>query len=359
MEETLWYEITQPPFQVYGVQPEEGCLTRRLPESVAATVSEGVHRLSSYGTGGRVRFATDSAFVALKAEYLPGELHTVNNHCLTYGFDLYCAAAGQTDAFVDAFCPLNGFDGISAQWQIKTRNQGKLTDYTLNLPVFSGLKRLEIGLEAGCRLESGQPYRNELPVIFYGSSITHGASAGRPGNTYENFISQRYNLHYRNLGFAGLAKAEDAMAVYLSQQEMCAFVCDYDHNASDAEHLQKTHYKLYETIRRKHPDIPYIMISKPDFFHDPGINARRRTVIFESYVRARKTGDRKVWFVDGETLFEGEHALSCTSDGCHPNDLGFYRMSCKIGAVLAEALKLADALSIKRVQSSIAMAGPV
>ena len=340
MKEIIWYEITKPPFQIYGVQPEDGCLTRRMPESVAAAVSEGVHRLSSYGTGGRVRFATDSAFVALKAEYLTGELHTVNNHCLTYGFDLYCAEPGQTETFVDAFCPRPGFDGVSEQWQINTRNQGKLKAYTLNLPVFSGVKRLEIGLAAGSRLEPGQTYRNELPVIFYGSSITHGASAGRPGNIYENFISQRYNLHYRNLGFAGLAKAEEAMAAYLSSQEMLAFVCDYDHNASDAEYLQQTHYRLYETVRQKHPDIPYIMISKPDFFHEPEINDRRRAVIFESFLRAKKAGDRKVYFIDGETLFEGEHALSCTSDGCHPNDLGFYRMSKKIGAVLAEALQL-------------------
>ena len=88
-----------------------------------------------------------------------------------------------------------------------------------------------------------------MPVVFYGSSITHGAAAGRPGNTYENFISQKYNLDYVNLGFAGQAKGEVNMAEYIAGLRMCAFVCDYDHNAPDADYLEKTHYRFYEIIR--------------------------------------------------------------------------------------------------------------
>ena len=50
-------------------------------------------------------------------------------------------------------------------------------------------------------------------------------------------------------------------------------------------------------------------------------------------------GDKNIAFIDGATLFEGEMADSCTVDTCHPNDLGFYRMSQKIGAVVKEMLK--------------------
>jgi hypothetical protein len=47
--------------------------------------------------------------------------------------------------------------------------------------------------------------------------------------------------------------------------DMKIFVSDYDYNAPDPDYLKATHYKMYEKIRAKHPDIPYIMISRPDF----------------------------------------------------------------------------------------------
>ena len=56
--------------------------------------------------------------------------------------------------------------------------------------------------------------------------------------------------------------------------------------------------------------------------------------------KAKENGDKKVYFIDGETLFEGDFCMSCTIDGVHPNDLGFYRMAQVIGKVVAEAMGL-------------------
>ena len=215
-----------------------------------------------------------------------------------------------------------------------------MTCYTLNMPHFCEVKKLYIGLEKGSKLGKRKKYRNDKPVVFYGSSITHGAAAGRPGNTYENFISQKYNVDYVNLGFAGNAKGETNMAEYISGLEMCAFVCDYDHNAPNVQHLMDTHYPFYEIIRKTYPDIPYIMVSKPDFRKDPIMSAKRRAIIIESYNKAIVSGDKNVYFIDGETLFEGDFCESCTSDGTHPNDLGFYRMADKIGKVVARVLDI-------------------
>ena len=200
-----------------------------------------------------------------------------------------------------------------------------------------------IGLKKGYQLGKGKKYINEKPIVFYGSSITHGAAAGRPGNTYENFISQKYNVDYINLGFSGNAKGEQMMAEYIANLPMSVFVCDYDHNALTLEHLEKTHYPFYETIRKKHPEIPYIMVSRPDAninydFRD--VREERTDIIRSSYVRAKASGDNNVYFIDGQTLFEGEFYESCTSDGCHPNDIGFMRMADKIGAVIARAMTL-------------------
>ena len=88
------------------------------------------------------------------------------------------------------------------------------------------------------------------------------------------------------------------------------------------------------------PDLPIIMISMPDTDRDPESADNRREVIWDSYVRARAQGDRKVWFVDGRTLWGGRDRDCCSMDGVHPNDLGFYRMAEGILPALRAALGL-------------------
>ena len=45
-----------------------------------------------------------------------------------------------------------------------------------------------------------------------------------------------------------------------------------------------------------------------------------------------------MYFIDGYDLFDGEQREDCTVDGCHPNDLGFYRMSVVIGDKIKQIL---------------------
>lgn len=334
--QTQWYDARD--LELYGVY-YDGSLYRRMPGDIAETVNNGVHNYSAYSAGGRVRFSTDSPFIALKVEYGPGSVPTVNNHCVSYGFDLYRYEGG-VEIFTAAARPVTGFDYKYGKYKMITKNERKVTAYTINFPIFTSIKKLEIGLEVGSAIAPGAAYRNELPVVYYGSSITHGAAAGRPGNTYESFISQKYNLNYINLGFSGSAKGEQTMAEYISELPMSVFVCDYDHNAPNFEHLQETHFVFYETIRKKHPYIPYIMISRPTFFMNPEVNAKRRDIIYNSYRKALEHGDQRVFFIDGETLLQGDFMESCTSDGIHPNDLGFFRMAQKIGPTINHACEI-------------------
>jgi hypothetical protein len=116
---------------------------------------------------------------------------------------------------------------------------------------------------------------------------------------------------------------------------------DYDHNAPSVEHLQNTHKNLYDTVRKAQPDLPIIIVSKPDFDSNPKANAERRDVIFATYTAAVNAGDKKVWFVDGESLF-GQYTVlndrrACTVDGCHPTDLGFTLMADAIERVMTRA----------------------
>ena len=119
---------------------------------------------------------------------------------------------------------------------------------------------------------------------------------------------------------------------------MLAFVSDYDHNAHNPEYLRATHKKLYETIREKHPDIPYLMLSRPDFDNDEPDSLLRRDVIADTDRFARANGDRNVYFIDGASIYRGEHEWECTVDNVHPNDLGNARIADAITATLRRAL---------------------
>ena len=120
---------------------------------------------------------------------------------------------------------------------------------------------------------------------------------------------------------------------------MSAFVSDYDHNAPTIEHLENTHFALYKTIRAKNPDIPYIMVTRPDYRnHDE--SESRRQVILKSYRDALALGDKNVYFVDGKEFFVGKYTDMCTVDGIHPTDLGFSFMADHIEDALKKALKI-------------------
>lgn len=328
MEENLiWHNILAESFVIYGGDRE----LHRLPTEVSEKVSEGVHALNIGAPAGiRARFATDSSSFAVRCRVKDSR---------NVGFDLYELIDGE-EIFAKGFREkdfLTDGDFVSKKVSF---NEKKLRYFTLNLPYFGIFEYIELGLDEGAVLLPGKPHINEKPVIFYGSSITMGAWASRPGLSYESLISQKYNLNYINLGFAGRAKGETVMAEYIASLDMEAFVLDYDHNAPDHEHLEKTHYPFYRIIRDAHPDIPILVLTRPDCIDYPNAVRARREVIKASFDRAVSEGDKNIYFLDGSTFFAGTNYHNCTRDGTHPNDIGFLRMSEVVGDKLAEALGL-------------------
>ena len=63
-----FYDVRKPPFDVYGLYNyREEPDFKRMPDAVAETVNPGVKRLNYATAGGRVRFCTDSQYVAIRA----------------------------------------------------------------------------------------------------------------------------------------------------------------------------------------------------------------------------------------------------------------------------------------------------
>lgn len=333
-DDIVWLDVREAPFSIHGLyHPTEAGDFCRMNPAVAEQTNDGVRGLNFHTAGGRIRFATNSPYIAIQTKQpeMPTMAHMTKLG--QSGFDLY---AGENGAYryVASFVPPNGvLPGYSA-----VRDVGAvMRNYTIHMPLYDGVQELYIGLAGGAEIREATPYLHTTPVLYYGSSITQGGCASRPGNAYQAMIARKYDADFINLGFSGSARGETVMAEYLAGIRCSVFVCDYDHNAPTTEHLRATHEPLYRIFRNAQPNTPIVLVSRPDF-HDNADDRERREIIRATYEKAKAEGDRNVYFVDGETLFEGEWRDSCTVDGTHPNDLGFSRMASVIGETVGTLL---------------------
>lgn len=331
--------------RVYGLYDyKNGDHFRRMPEDVAEMVSEGVRDLNLQTAGGRVRFITDSEVMAIKGFFPKYNIISNMSPTGSSGFDVYISKNGKEKYLgivrpfgVPIFAPYNFGTGTEGILKLP---KGK-KQITVNLPLHNPIDKLYIGLAEGSTVEKSIDYRYEKPVLYYGSSITQGLCASRPGMAYEAQISRMFDCNFINLGFAGRCLGEPCMADYIASLDPSVFVYDYDHNSTRHQQYIETHEALYLKFREKHPNTPVIFVGRPDFWLKGYLNAplpeTNREVLYDTYIKAHNRGE-KVYYVDGYSLFDGEDREECTVDLIHPNDLGMYRMACNIGRYVEAAL---------------------
>lgn len=338
--EVKWYDVRRAPFSLFGFyNPETEPFFRRLPPDVAEQTSPAVDKLSRESAGGRVRFSTDSPYIAIRAKYVVVGRDSHLTLISTAGFDLYIDSefGGR---YVREFRMPRSME--QSYEQIIHLDCGKMRSFTINFPVHSVVESLEVGLAPNASLGEATPYRSMNPIIVYGSSIVHGSAATRPGMIYPNILSREFNVDVRNIGFSGNAKGEAVLAEYLASLPMSIFVCDYDHNAPTVEHLEQTHHRFYEIVREKNPDVPYVMITRPNYYTalrngDDVMN--RRDVVMRSYLKAREKGDKNVYFIDGTSFMTAPHQYDTVVDAIHPSDAGFMRMADVIGTLIRHIME--------------------
>lgn len=332
-KEYVFLSCLSEPFTVYGLilPNEDDPHFMRMPQKVADQVNRQVHLLASCTAGGRVRFRTDSASIAIRVK-----MHNIYRGphfplTGTAGLDLY-ADGVYRGTFVP---PEETTDGFESKVDLKTK---EMRDILIHMPLYSGVISLEIGVEPDAEVLPGGEYTYTTPVLYYGSSITQGGCATRAGNCYQNIISRNLSCDHVNLGFSSGALAEDVMIDYMASLPMSVFVMDYDHNAPTPEYLAATHEPMYRRFRQAQPDTPIIMVTMPRILHTED-SRKRWEIIRGTYEKAKAEGDDKVYFVDGcemMAIFDDDGGLV---DNAHPNDLGFLCMARAIGAVVKALLE--------------------
>ena len=304
------------PIKLHGLTKDY----RRLPEGFHETLNHVAATLSSaFSAGGRVRFATDSQKIAVKVTLCSYDrlgIFTLSGQagCAVYLNGEYTATHG----------PEN--DGEKEYSFVIENNKG-YSEITILLPIYTTVKEMDIAVEDSAKIGEAKDYKIKKPVVFYGSSITNGVAVTSPHNTFPEILSRKYGFDYYNYGFAGGCRGELAVADHINKIDMTMLVYGYDHNAFTARELEERHKPFFKRIREVHPELPVLILSKPDFLNDPANNALRRDVIYHTYSEAQREGDTNVYFFDGSYAYGNLMIPSATVDGIHPKDSTFNRFA--------------------------------
>ena len=327
----VFYDIDDAPVRIHGVY-REGDRYVRMPSDIAKTVSEGVGGLCAHTTGGRVRFITDSPYIAISIHVRGGSKLPLFAFSGSIGCDLY-GGRRYFGTYIPPIDVTDHYEGVVDIFDPEER------EYTINMPLYSGVEKVYVGLKEGCTLKAASDYAIMKPIVYYGSSITHGGCASRPGNNYESIIGRTLNCDFINLGFAGNAKGEVAMAEYIAGLDMTAFVYDYDHNAPSVEYYRETHERMFKIIRAAQPELPIIMMTRPKYYINREENERLQ-VMLTTYENAIAAGDKNVYCIKGTDLLPEAIREFALVDNCHPNDCGFAAVAEILGGKLKEILHL-------------------
>ena len=348
-DDIVWYNVREADVDIYGLyNPRTEDIFRRLPLDVAEATSKGVTNLSRYTAGGRVRFMTDSEFVAIRCTR-PKRASIMCHipYLGSSGFDCY-QKDGDRYIYSGSFLPpekvFEGYESITHMEGEAYLCMKKMRDITINMPPYDRVNDLWIGLQKDAVLTRGGKYRYEKPVVYYGNSVTQGGCVSRPGNVDSAMLSRELDFDYINLGFSGSGKGEKTMADYIASLDMSVFVMDYDYNSA-VEDLDYTHKRLYDTVRAANPTVPIIMNTRRGLEFTPSEQAecrQRWDIIMKNFERAKSFGDERVFMLDSREIFKDYGENDCFVDGAHPTDLGFWLIAEAMKPILKHCLELSE-----------------
>lgn len=300
---------------------------------------EHIRRYSRYSAGMYVVFRTNSSQVWATWENVKRRVSDNMTPIFQQGLDLYIK-----DGDVWRFCGVgrvstNPEKNCRTKPLVENLREGE-KEFLLYLPYWCELTRLEIGVDKDADIEAiPSPFRHK--VVVYGSSITHGASASRPGMAYPARMSRNLGIDFVNFGFSGNCKMQPEFIPFMTKIEADAFVCDAFANPTADEVTQRVE-PFIDAMVAAHPGKPIIMV-RP-FHHESEYYDLVRQERYVNKLRvAREKMDmltkkyKDVYYLD--IPFATGADCESTIDTSHPNDLGFDRIIKTYQPQIAKILK--------------------
>lgn len=336
--ETLdWHDVT-----AWGVEGREWVSADRLryfdrlPAEAEKTVTPAVWNLSRDSAGMMVRFKTDAP--SIHVHYKLSKANLAMPHMPATGvsgIDLYARNEAGQWRWVQVTRP--------ASQEIRTELIKGLApgmrEYAAYLPLYNGVEQLEIGVPRGARFEGLTP--RQKPVVFYGTSITHGACASRPGMVHTAILGRRLDVPVVNLGFSGNGRMDAAVGELLTRIDAAVYVIDCLPNMGPADVSLKC-VPLVKQLRAAKPGTPIVLVEDRRFTNDWITPAKSKfhdenhAALKQAFETLQKQGIPSLYYVQGDTLY-GNDSEGAT-DASHANDLGFMRQADAFEPFLRKAL---------------------
>lgn len=305
----------------------------RLPKNVTTNVNGGVRSMKHHSTGLQFRFRTDSKKLTFK--WVPRNADLAMDHMPATGksgIDVYRQEANGTWRYVKTGRITNPAGGsLTIPW--------KPGDACLvNLPLYNGIKSFTLGIGKNAKVEALGPRKSGIdkPVVFYGTSITHGGCASRPGLAFPSIVGRDLDVPIVNLGFSGSGKMEFEMSEHLAAIDASCYVLDCIWNMN-VQMVKERFEPFIRNLRKRRPGVPIIMAERCDVYGD-GRYEGFDIVLKGIYVKLKNEGWENLVYLPHDGMFapDGEG----TVDGCHPNDWGMMFMAKAYGAAVRQALGL-------------------
>lgn len=309
----------------------------RLPAKAEKTVTPAVWSLSRDSTGMMVRFKTDAKAIYCRYDLSKANLATPAMPATgVSGLDLYARDAEGKWRWVA--CPKPAAQHVEAV-MISDLAPGE-HEFAAYLPLYNGIEKLEIGVPAGAKFEGLTP--REKPIVFYGTSITHGANASRPGMVHTAILGRHLDHPVINIGFSGNGRMDAAVGDLINELDPAVIVIDCLPNMGPADVTAKC-VPLVKQLRSKHATTPIILVEDRRYtnswitpakakFHDDNHAALKA-----AYQQLKADKVANLHYIGGDALYGTDTEGS--NDASHGTDLGFLRQAEIFEPVLRAALK--------------------
>ena len=337
-DENLWYDIRDLIVEGRGWTDTKSYFDR-LPAKAEGVVRDPVWSLSRNSAGMCVRFVTDAT--AIHARWTLRSTNLALPHMPATGvsgLDLYAKNASGQWRWLGVGRPTQQTN----QQALASNLPPGQREYLLYLPLYNGVESVQIGLSQQASLSPAAPRPQSKPIVFYGTSITQGGCASRPGMAYAAILGRWLDRPAINLGFSGNGKMEPEVAKLLAELDPCVYVINCLPNMTAAEVTERVE-PLVKIVRQARPATPIVLCEDRTYSNAWLLGASRtrndtsRAALKAAYERLQSAGVAGLHYLPGETQLSDDR--EDTVDGSHPTDLGFVHMAEAMLPVLKPLIK--------------------
>jgi len=314
----------------------------RLPANVTTNVNGGVRDMKHHTSGMLFRFVTDSN--TLKFRWTPYSGNLAMDHMPSTGvsgIDVY-----RFDAEKDRWLYVK----TGRIWNAEKGGELNMdwapnTPCLVNLPLYNGIKSFSLGIVTNATVKALGPRKSGIdkPVVFYGTSITHGGCCSRPGLGFVNWVGRELDVPVVGLGFSGSGIMEYEMSEHLARIDASCYVLDCLWNMGTKDRpyrvgrcVDENYEPFIRNLRAKRPDVPIVMAEQCDVYCK-GTN-EKDALMRKLYEKLIAEGWKNLVYLPKDEMYTGD--LEGTVDGTHPNDLGMKSLSLAFGKAVRQALGL-------------------